>query len=315
MKTASSRLGGRQKIKQNLGKTNTLLICIGLLRFLSSWSPAFKTQEFPLITQQLFHFQLQFFYHSSLTELYLKSSPCESCKISWAVFICLHTHIRRLCPLQPFSQHLGWTVSSDKLWVALIERKPPTASLIPPALANSLPAPLGQRTTLGPSWHDKEGNLVCYIQVISDVGYTMEISMFKGEGVTTIQQQKPRVSQNWFSEPVPASSAGQPWWKGHSIQQPGAAPVQGANRQSWETLPWSSDQAHTWGKQPCPEHKQGKLRVTAQSLPGVPQRAKHSWASTRGAPNTASHRKHQSSVHQSSAQQRKSYKTRAEIFI
>lgn len=95
MKTASSRLGGRQKIKWNLSKTNTLLICIGLLRFLSSWSPALKTQEFPLITQQLFHFQLQFFYHSSLTELYLKSSLCESRKISWAVFyLSANTHMK-----------------------------------------------------------------------------------------------------------------------------------------------------------------------------------------------------------------------------
>lgn len=135
--------------------------------------------------------------------------------------------------------------------------------------------------------------------------------------VRVLQQFSCRSSEwvrNWFPDPMPASSAGQLWWKGHSIKQPGPALVQGAKRQSWETLPCSSDKVHTWEKHHYPVHKQGKLRVTAQSLPHVPQ-SKTVLKSTRGAPNTASHRKHQPSVHQNSVKQWKNYKTRAEIFI
>lgn len=106
MKTASCRLGGSGKMKRNLGKHIIALICTGLLRFLSSWSPALKTQELPLITQQLFHFQPQFFYHCPLTVL-SPTIPFSKARGSPEQFlIYLQTHIQPLCLPQPFSQHL-----------------------------------------------------------------------------------------------------------------------------------------------------------------------------------------------------------------
>lgn len=92
--------------------------------------------------------------------------------------------------------------------------------------------------------------------------------------VRVLQQfssRRPEWVRNWFPDPMPVSSAGQPWCKGHSMKHPGPA--------------------------------EGKLRVTAQSLPDAPHREQNSPEHPRGEHQTASHRKHQSSVHQSSDKQ------------
>lgn len=81
---------------------------------------------------------------------------------------------------------------------------------------------------------------------------------------------------------MPASSAGQPWWKGHSIKQPGPVRVQGANRQSWESCHGVQTSSTLRGNIPCTVHKQGKLRVSAQSLPDVPHREQNSPECPRG---------------------------------
>lgn len=112
---------------------------------------------------------------------------------------------------------------------------------------------------------------------MSDVGCIMQITVFR---LRVLQQftssRRPDWVRNRFPDPMPASSAGQPWWKGHSSKQPGPAPVQRANRQSREALTWSSDEVRTQGKNPCSAHKQGKLRVTGQSVSDVPHRKQNS---------------------------------------
>lgn len=158
MKTASYRLGGRRKTKRNLSKHITALICTGLLRFLSSWSPALKTQELPLIIRQLFHFQPQFFYHCPLTEFYLQQSLLrwpEDLLSSFYLSANTHTTVVPAAALLPASL-LFPKRSSEQHW-----RRENFLRLqhVPPALAGWFPVPPRQSNSpLHLSWCDKEWN-------------------------------------------------------------------------------------------------------------------------------------------------------------
>lgn len=100
----------------------------------------------------------------------------------------------------------------------------------------------------------------------------VEISVLKGEGVTTIQQQKTRVSQKlvfWTHASKLSRSA---LMKRSLYTTTRSSPCARSQKTELGDSAMEFRPVHTWGTQPCPEHKQGKLRVTAQSLPGVPHR-------------------------------------------